>query len=117
LDVAGTPVVSVRLQAPTAAGTEAAGPAGQLVLFVKVEDVAPNGTATMIHGLEAPVRVPDASRPVQVTLPGIVHRFGAGHSVRLVIAGGSENYRGGLTPTPVTIDAGKSQTLALPVVG
>jgi ABC-2 type transport system ATP-binding protein len=116
LDVAGSPVLTVRLQAPTAAGSEAAGPAGQLVLFVKVEDVAPDGTATMIHGLEAPVRVPNATKPVKVTLPGIVHRFDTGHKVRLVVAGGSENYRAGITATPVTIPAGQSQTFVLPAV-
>ena len=31
--------------------TQAGGPAGQLVLFVKVLDVAPDGTASLIHGL------------------------------------------------------------------
>jgi Predicted acyl esterases len=117
LDVAGSPVLKVQLQAPSAALTEALGPAGQLVLFVKVEDVAPDGTASLIHGLEAPIRVPDVTRPITVTLPAIVHRFAAGHQVRLVIAGGSINYRGGLAATPVTVAAGTSQTLALPAVG
>jgi predicted acyl esterase len=117
LDVAGSPVVRVSLQAPSAGLTQAAGPAGQLVLFAKVLDVGPDGKATLIHGLEAPIRVADASKPVTVTLPAIVHRFAAGHHVQLVVAGGSENYRGGLTPTPVTIASGTGQTLVLPAVG
>jgi len=117
LDVAGAPTVRVTVQAPTAAATQALGPSGQLVLFVKIEDVAPDGTASLIHGLEAPVRVPDVSRPITVTLPAIVHRFAAGHSVRLVVAGGSINYRAGLTATPVTIAGGTGQTLTLPAVG
>ncbi|HET6876314.1 MAG TPA: CocE/NonD family hydrolase [Jatrophihabitans sp.] len=117
MDVVGEPKVRVAIQAPSAAATQAGGPAGQLVLFVKVEDVAPDGTASMIHGLESPIRVPDVTRPITVTLPGIVHRFAPGHSLRLVIAGGSENYRGGLTPTPVTIAGGARQVLRLPVVG
>jgi ABC-2 type transport system ATP-binding protein len=71
----------------------------------------------MIHGLEAPTRIPDATAPVTVTLPGIVHRFAAGHQLRLVVASGSENYRGGLAGAPVTIAAGSGQTLTLPVVG
>ncbi len=116
VNVAGSPVVTVRVQAPTATLTQARGPAGQLVLFVKVEDVAPDGTASLIHGLEAPIRVPDVTRTIKVTLPGIVHQFAAGHSIRLVIAGGSDNYRGGLLATPVTIAAGTGQTMVLPTV-
>lgn len=114
--VAGSPVVNVRVSAPTAAATQGTGPAGQLVLFVKVLDVAPDGTASLIHGLEAPIRVPDVTKTIKVTLPGIVHQFPAGHTIRLVVAGGSDNYRGGLTPTPVTIAAGSAQTLVLPAV-
>lgn len=117
LDVAGSPVLTVKVQAPTAALTQGIGPAGQLVLFVKVEDVASDGTATMINGLEAPIRVPDVSKPIKVTLPGIVHQFATGHSVRVVVAGGSNNYRGGLTANLVSIASGAGQTLVLPAVG
>jgi ABC-2 type transport system ATP-binding protein len=113
--VVGAPRLKVSLSGPVTAGTQAAGPAGQLVLFAKVLDVAPDGTATTIHGLVAPVRIADASKPVSITLPGIVHRFAKGHQLRVVVAGGSPNYRGGLTPTPVTIDSGKNQVLTLPV--
>jgi len=114
LDVVGSPKVRLKVDAPLAAGTQAAGPAGCLVLFVKVLDVAPDGTASMIHGLEAPVRVPDVTTPFTVTLPAIVHRFAAGHQLELVVAGGSVNYRGGLTPTPVSIEGGIG-VLTLPV--
>jgi ABC-2 type transport system ATP-binding protein len=48
-------------------------------------------------------------------MPAFVHRFAAGHRLRLVVAGGSVNYRGGLTATPVTISTGsRSQRLTLP---
>jgi ABC-2 type transport system ATP-binding protein len=114
--VAGSPLVTLQVSAPSAAATQATGPAGQLVLFVKVLDVAPDGTASLIHGLEAPIRVPDVTVPIKVTLPGIVHQFAAGHRIQLVVAGGSDNYRGGLTSTPVTIASGSSQTLVLPTV-
>ena len=97
--------------------TQEVGPAGQLVLFVKVVDVAPDGTRRLINGLEAPVRVPDVERPFTVTLPGIVHRFERGHRLELVVAGGTLNYRGGVTSTPVSITSGPGQTLRLPVVG
>jgi ABC-2 type transport system ATP-binding protein len=117
VNVAGIPLVTVRVQAPTALASQRVGPAGQLVLFVKVEDVAPGGKARMIHGLEAPIRVPNVGVPIKVTLPGIVHQFPAGHSIRLVIAGGSDNYRGGLLATPVSISSGTGQSLVLPTVG
>jgi ABC-2 type transport system ATP-binding protein len=116
LDVAGSPVVTVKVQSPTAAAAQAAGPAGQLVLFVKVTDVGPDGKARLIKGLEAPIRIVDVGQVVKVTLPAFVHRFAPGHQLRLIIAGGSVNYRGGLTPTPVTIASGAGQTLAIPVV-
>jgi dienelactone hydrolase len=116
LNVAGSPVLTVRVSAPSAQLTQATGPAGQLVLFVKVEDVAPDGSMSMVHALEAPIRVPDVSKPITVTLPGIVHQFAAGHAVRLIVAGGSDNYRGGLTATPVSIASGTGQTLTLPAV-
>jgi putative CocE/NonD family hydrolase len=115
LNVVGSPSLNVRLSAPSTAATQAAGPAGQLVLFAKVLDVAPNGTASLIRGLVAPIRVADASKAVHVTLPAIVHRFAAGHQVRVVVAGASPNYRGGSTPTPVTIAGGTGQVLRLPV--
>ena len=106
----------VQVSAPSAALTQALGPAGQLVLFVKVVDVAPDGTARLINGLEAPVRVPDVTKPFTVQVPAIVHEFAAGHRLRLVVAGGSVNYRGGLVATPVSIASGSAQTLSLPVV-
>ncbi|MDT4916694.1 MAG: hypothetical protein QOH89_1394 [Pseudonocardiales bacterium] len=114
--VAGIPLVTVKVQAPSALATQGVGPAGQLVLFVKIEDVAADGTASLIHGLEAPIRVPDVSKPITLTLPGIVHQFATGHSIRLVIAGGSDNYRGGLVAAPVTIVAGTAQAIVLPTV-
>lgn len=114
--VAGSPTVRLAVSAPSAALTQALGPAGQLVLFVKVVDIAPDGTRRLINGLEAPVRIPDVTKPFTVTVPAIVHRFDTGHRIGLMVAGGSVNYRGGLTPTPVTISSGAAQTLTLPVV-
>ena len=86
------------------------------MLFLKIVDVDAAGKATLIKGLEAPVRVADVTKTFQVTLPGIVHRFAAGHSIRLVVAGGSINYRGGVATNAVTITSGATQTLTLPVV-
>jgi predicted acyl esterase len=82
-----------------------------------LQDVAPDGTATDIRQLTAPVRVPDVTKPFTVTMPAIVHQFAAGHAIRLVVSGGSVNYRGGQVANPVTINGGAAQVLALPVVG
>ena len=117
LDVAGIPVLHVQLSAPTATAASRAGAAGDLVLFAKLYDVAPDGTKSLIHGLVAPARIADPTRPVEITLPGIAHRFAAGHRLELVLAGGDVNYRGNITPTPVSITTGTmSQVLDLPVV-
>ena len=113
--VVGTPTLRVRISAPAAAQAQAAGPAGQLVLFAKILDVDKQGTASTIRGLVAPIRIQDATKPVRISLPGIVHRFAAGHSIRIVIAGASNNYRGGLVANPVSIAGGVQQVLRLPV--
>jgi len=112
-DVVGSPKLTLKVSAPlTAAGT----PLTNLVLFARVMDVAPDGKASEIHDLIAPVRVPNASKTFTVTMPAFVHRFAKGHKIQLVVAGGSLNYRGGLLPTPVTIATGSAdQVLRLPV--
>ena len=115
LDVVGVPVLHLQVSAPTAAVTQLGGPTGDLVLFVKIYDVAPDGSASLIHGLIAPARIADVNQPVVITMPGIVHRFGAGHSIRVVVAGGDLNYRGGVAGAPVTISSGPGQVLELPV--
>ena len=115
--VVGTPTLDVRLSAPTAELSQGSGPAGQLVLFAKLYDVAPDGTAKLINGLVAPVRISDVTAPVHITLAGIAHRFDAGHRISLVLAGGDTNYRAGQLATPVTISTGSTgQVLTLPVV-
>ncbi len=117
VDVVGSPSLRLQVSSPTAALTQALGSTGQLVVFVKVLDVDPAGKASLIHNLIAPVRVPDVTKPFTVTLPAISHRFAKGHQLRLTVAGGSTNYRGGLTPNAVSIATGStSQALTLPVV-
>lgn len=115
--VVGSPELDLTLSAPAAALTQAAGPAGQLVVFAKIYDVDAAGTATLINGLVAPVRVPDVNKPIHVTLPAFAHRFAVGHRIAVYLSGGDTNYRAGLTPTPVTITTGSTaQRLTLPVV-
>ncbi|SHN71553.1 ABC-2 type transport system ATP-binding protein [Geodermatophilus obscurus] len=65
---------------------------GSATLFAKLYDVAPDGTATLPAGLVAPLSLtglsadPTAPTQVSVTLPGIVHRFEAGHTMRVVVS-------------------------------
>jgi X-Pro dipeptidyl-peptidase (S15 family)/X-Pro dipeptidyl-peptidase C-terminal non-catalytic domain len=118
MNVVGQPTLDARVQAPTAVESGDLGPAGQLVLFAKVYDVAPDGSESLVHSLIAPVRVADPSNPVHITLPAIVHRFAAGHAVRIMLASGDLNYRAGLTSAPVTVTTGASgQALTFPVTG
>ena len=116
LDVVGAPVLDLEVEAPVAATAQAGGPAGMLVLFARLQDVAPDGTARDIRQQIAPFRIRDVTAPVRVTMPAIVHRFAAGHRLRLVVSSSSVNYRGGLVSQPVTIIGGPAQTLTLPVV-
>ncbi|TXL57660.1 S15 peptidase family protein [Aeromicrobium terrae] len=117
VDVVGSPTLKLTVKAPTAVLSQRTGPLGQLVLFVRVQDVGPDGKASDIRATNMPVRVPDVRKSFTVTLPGIVHRFAPGHKIRLVVSGGSINYRGGLTPQTVGIQTGTtSQVLTLPVV-
>jgi ABC-2 type transport system ATP-binding protein len=117
VDVVGSPKLTLQVTSLTAALTQALGPAGQLVLFTRLQDVAPDGTATDINQLTAPIRVADVTKPFTVTMPGIVHRFAPGHRIRLVVSASSVNYRGGDTANVVTVSTGTSgQALSLPVV-
>lgn len=116
MTVVGSPTLSLQVNAPTAALGAAVEPGSALVLFVKVLDVAPDGTASTIHDLVAPVRVEFANERFLVRLPGIVHRWAPGHSLQLMVAGSDVNHRGGLVSHQVTISSGGGQVLTLPVV-
>jgi putative CocE/NonD family hydrolase len=118
MDVVGSARLTVRLDAPSVAATQAAGPAGQLVAFAKLYDVGPDGAIELPHRLISPVRVADVTKPVTIELPGIVHRFAAGHRLVVVLAGGDVAYRGSTAPQPVTLTTGGArQQLTVPVVG
>lgn len=102
VEVVGSPQARLQVQAPTVEATQGED-AGKLVLYLKVADVAPDGTAEVVRNLAAPVRVPDVAEPFTVTMPAFAHRFEAGHTIRLLVAGASPNYRGNTAPAPVTI--------------
>ncbi|WP_320671160.1 CocE/NonD family hydrolase [Patulibacter defluvii] len=118
-DVVGIPTVRLRIN-PGLAGVTGAllGELGQAVVFVRLEDLHPDGTVELPAEQTAPVRVPTDGRPITVSLPGIVHRFPRGHRFRLVVAGGDLAFRGSTVPTPVSISLqpGVPSPLRIPVV-
>jgi ABC-2 type transport system ATP-binding protein len=118
VDTVGIATVTLRLTAPTAAATQSTGPAGMALLFAKVYDVAPDGSIDLVHRLVAPARVPDVTRPVTVTLPGMAHRFPAGHRIEVVVAASDAAYRNATTVTPVTVTTSPAapSVLNLPVL-
>ncbi len=120
LTVVGSPRLTVQLDAPVVAGTQAGGPGGQLVVFAKLYDLGPDGEATELpHRLVSPVRVADVTEPVTVELPGIVYRFAAGHRLAVVLAGGDLAYRGSTLPQQVALRTAPDapHALTLPVTG
>jgi predicted acyl esterase len=119
LDVVGSPRLTVQLDAPAVAATQAGGPAGRLVVYAKVYDIGPDGAVELPDRLISPVRVSDVTRPFTVELPAIVHRFEPGHRLAVVLAGGDLAYRGSTLPQPVTLATGpgRDQLLTVPVVG
>ena len=116
VDVTGSPTLSVRLSSPAAERSQRLGVDGRLVLFAKLYDVAPDGTATLAQRLVSPVRVTDVREPLTVALPGIVHRFPAGHRLRVAIASSDLNYLGNRAILPVTVHTAPQTpgTLTLP---
>ncbi|WP_203697420.1 ATP-binding cassette domain-containing protein, partial [Catellatospora coxensis] len=115
VSVVGTPTVTIRAASPT----------GEAVLFVKLYDVDPNGSAALSMGLIAPVRLTglpkniDQAQPVRVTLPGIVREFEAGHRVRVTIATADQSYLGLAAPMDYTVAVGPASgggAVTLPTV-
>jgi ABC-2 type transport system ATP-binding protein len=119
VDVVGSPRLTVTLSSVPPA-TTVLGPDGEVVTFAKLYDIGPDGTPVELpHRLISPVRIGDVSRPVTIELPGIVHRFEAGHRFAVVLAGGDLAYRGSNLAKAVSLTTGPgiTQELTLPVVG
>ncbi|MFC9701483.1 CocE/NonD family hydrolase [Streptomyces sp. NPDC056943] len=119
VDLVGAPKATLRVVSPRTERVQDSGDAAdKLVLFAKLYDVAPDGTKTLVNRLVAPVRVPDVTRPFTVELPGIVHRYEAGHRLEFVIAASDSAYFGnrGVKPVIVTSAPEDTGTLELPLV-
>ena len=110
-DVVSVGVPSAHLRMSHAAPTD-------LVFFGKVYDVAPDGTATLIHRLISPVRVPAGSvaKPVDLKLLGFAHRFSKGHAVRLTLASTDATSYNAKVPDSITIATGAGSTFTMPGV-
>ncbi|MFJ8858896.1 CocE/NonD family hydrolase [Streptomyces sp. NPDC102451] len=120
VDVVGAPKATLKVVSPKTERVQNSGDAAdKLALFAKVYDVAPDGTQKLVNRLVAPVRVPDVTRPFTVELPGIVHRYEAGHRLRFVIAASDTAYFGNRGVKPVTVVSAPQDTgvLELPVIG
>jgi ABC-2 type transport system ATP-binding protein len=82
VEVVGAPTVALDV---SSAG-------GSATLFAKLYDVSPGGGTVLPAGLVAPLQLTDLSadpaKPttVEVTLPAVVHRFEAGHTMRVVVS-------------------------------
>ncbi|MDF6046094.1 CocE/NonD family hydrolase [Streptomyces sp. JH14] len=119
VDVVGAPKATLRVVSPKTERVQNSGDAAdKLVLFAKVYDVAPDGSRTLVNRLVSPVRVPDVTRSFTVHLPGIVHRYAAGHRLEFVIAASDSAYVGNRGIKPVTVVSAPDDTgvLELPVV-
>jgi ABC-2 type transport system ATP-binding protein len=88
VEVVGAPTVEIAVSAP----------GGTATLFAKLYDVAPGGGTTLPGSLVAPLALtglstdPTDPTAVEITLPGIVHRFEAGHTMRLVVSSTDQAY-------------------------
>jgi ABC-2 type transport system ATP-binding protein len=113
LDVVGAPTVTLDVSAT----------GGSATLFAKLYDVGPGGAMTLPSGLVAPLDLTDVSKDplhptqVAVTLPGIDHRFEAGHTMRLVVSSTDQAYA---LPSKATVYSvglpGGAADLAVPQV-
>jgi ABC-2 type transport system ATP-binding protein len=115
VDVAGIPTAVLHVSTP---GSSPAVAATELQLFAKIYDVAPDGTIDLVRRLVAPVRVLDDTKPIRVSLPGLVHRFAKGHRIELVIAATDSAYRNANVVQPATATTSRSAPIVLriPVV-
>lgn len=118
LTVVGSPTLDVRFDSPAVALTQKAGPSGQLQVFAKLYDVAPDGSKTLVHKLISPVRVADVTQPVHIELPAVVHRVAAGHRLQLVLASTDAAYKNAYAVQPVTVHTSPAApaVLRVPVV-
>jgi ABC-2 type transport system ATP-binding protein len=94
-------------------------PGSDVVLFVKLYDVAADGTQTLPGSLVAPITVPanelsTGSTQIFVTLPGIVQPVQSGHKLRLVVSTTDQAYQ--LPNSPALHQISVTGALSVPIV-
>ncbi len=113
VDVVGVPLLDLHLSHTN--------PAHDARIFVKLYDVAPDGSATLVHRQVAPARIPTEALDgtTTVRLIGTSWRFDTGHRLRVVIAATDLAYYNERTPDTLTVSstAEAPSVLHLPVVG
>jgi predicted acyl esterase len=116
-EVVGVPSADLRFSAPLQQLTAPLGAPAELVVYVRLEDVAPDGSVVLPHKLVSPVRIAQPELAAHIELPGIVHKFAKGHRLRLVVYGGDLAYRGGNVGGPVSVltDPSRPGVLHVPV--
>jgi ABC-2 type transport system ATP-binding protein len=119
MTIVGAPTLDVRFDSPAVELTQKSGPAGQLLVFAKLYDLAPDGSKTLVHKLVSPVRVADLTQPVHIELPALVHRVDAGHRLQLVLASTDAAYKNAYAVQPVTVHSSPAAParLVIPTVG
>ena len=115
LDLVGVPTLTVNLSSSVPAGVT---PSTDPVLFAKLYDVSPSGQTELVDRLVSPIRVVSTTAPVTITLPGLVHRYGAGDRLELVLSAGDDAYLGNRAPDTytVTVAPGQAGVLSIPAV-
>ncbi len=114
VEIAGAPTIDLAVSSPT----------GTAVLFAKLYDVSQDGATTLPAGLVSPLQLtgistdPAAPTEVAVTLPGIVHRFEAGHAMRVVVSSTDQAFAlpAEAAVYSVALADGDGATLAVPEV-
>ncbi len=112
IDVVGASTVTLAVSSPT----------GTATLFAKLYDVSADGSQTLPSGLVAPLALtglstdPTAPTEVEVTLPGIVHRFEAGHTMRVLVSSTDQAFAAPAEAGVYTVALADGAALAAPTV-
>jgi dTMP kinase len=103
---------------PELRGLDLASVTGEAHVHVRLYDVAPDGSVELPRRMTAPFYAEDLATPLDVSTTGYVHRFEAGHRVRIVLASTDLSYSNRLVPDDytVTVDPAAPTSLVLPLV-
>ncbi len=98
-----------------------ASPSGTAVLFAKLYDTTEGGSATLLGGV-APLRLSGLSadaenaEPIDITLPPLVHRLEAEHSLLLVLSTTDQGYSSPIEPLVYGVGLPNGAALSVPTV-